>query len=141
VNTGVLIVEFANKQRKLGLSVRDSVVKACSVRFRPIIMTFLACFIDLLPMAFGMGGRGSEANVPLARAVVGGLLCSTLLSRFVLPVLYMMLIKDGKVEEIDIEAELADAPELIRLPAVEEPPTPDGPVILPNGTAATGRPI
>ena len=140
VNTGVLIVEFANKQRKQGLSVRDAVVKACSVRFRPIIMTFLACFIDLLPMAFGMGGRGSEANVPLARAVVGGLLCSTLLSRFVLPVLYTMLIKDGKVEDIDIEAELAGAPELIR-PPVAEIPAPGGPVILPGGTAATGRPI
>jgi multidrug efflux pump subunit AcrB len=111
VNTGVLIVEFANKQRKLGLSPRDAVVKAATVRFRPIIMTFLACFIDLLPMAIGMGGRGSEANIPLARAVVGGLLCSTLLSRFVLPVLYTLMVRDKKVEEIDIEAELEDAPE------------------------------
>jgi hypothetical protein len=86
------------------------VVKAASIRFRPIIMTFLACFIDLLPMAIGMGGHGDEANIPLARAVVGGLLCSTLLSRFVLPVLYTMLVRDKKVEEVDIEAELADEP-------------------------------
>jgi hypothetical protein len=121
VNTGVLIVEFANKQRKLGLSPRDAVVKAATIRFRPIIMTFLACFIDLLPMAIGMGGRGSEANIPLARAVVGGLLCSTLLSRFVLPVLYTMMVSDKKVEEIDIEAELAD-----------EPPTPS---VHANGSA------
>jgi multidrug efflux pump subunit AcrB len=110
VNTGVLIVEFANKQRKLGLSPRDAVVKAATLRFRPIIMTFLACFIDLLPMAIGMGGRGSEANIPLARAVVGGLLCSTMLSRFVLPILYTMLVRDRKVKEIDIEAELVDEP-------------------------------
>ena len=110
VNTGVLIVEFANKQRKLGLSVKDAVVQAASVRFRPILMTFLACFIDLLPMAIGMGGHGSEANVPLARAVVGGLLCSTMLSRFVLPVLYTMLVREGKVDDADIEAELADQP-------------------------------
>jgi hypothetical protein len=73
-------------------------------------MTFLACFIDLLPMAIGLGGRGSEANIPLARAVVGGLLCSTALSRFVLPVLYTLLVREGKVEEIDIDAELADEP-------------------------------
>jgi len=112
VNTGVLIVEFANKQRKLGLSVRDAVVKAASVRFRPIIMTFLACFIDLLPMTgliFPVG-RGGEANIPLARAVVGGLLCSTMLSRFVLPVLYVMLTKEGPVEDLVLDAELADEP-------------------------------
>jgi multidrug efflux pump subunit AcrB len=113
VNTGVLIVEFANKQRKLGLSPRDAVVKAATIRFRPIIMTFLACFIDLLPMAIGMGGRGSEANIPLARAVVGGLLCSTMLSRFVLPVLYTLMVHDKKAVEVDIEAELADEPALV----------------------------
>jgi multidrug efflux pump subunit AcrB len=121
VNTGVLIVEFANKQRKLGLSPRDAVVKAASIRFRPIIMTFLACFIDLLPMAIGMGGRGSEANIPLARAVVGGLLCSTMLSRFVLPVLYTLFVRDSHVEEIDIEAELADEPVNRLAPAVHSP--------------------
>ncbi|HEV3439841.1 MAG TPA: efflux RND transporter permease subunit, partial [Gemmata sp.] len=110
VNTGVLIVEFANKQRKLGLSPRDAVVKSATIRFRPVVMTFLACFIDLLPMAIGMGGRGSEANIPLARAVVGGLLFSTVASGFVLPILYTMLVRDGKVEDVDIEAELADEP-------------------------------
>jgi multidrug efflux pump subunit AcrB len=113
VNTGVLIVEFANKQRKLGLSVKDAVVKAASVRFRPIIMTFLACFIDLLPMAIGTGGRGSEANIPLARAVVGGLLCSTMLSRFVLPVLYTLLTREGSGHDSEVEAELADIPEIL----------------------------
>ena len=61
-------------------------------------------------MAIGMGGRGSEANMPLARAVVGGLLCSTMLSRFVLPVLYTLMVRDRKLEDDDIEAELADAP-------------------------------
>ena len=66
-------------------------------------------------MAIGMGGRGSEANVPLARAVVGGLLCSTMLSRFVLPVLYTLLVREGNVDDADIEAELAD-----------QPPTPAG---------------
>jgi Cu/Ag efflux pump CusA len=59
-------------------------------------------------MAIGMGGCGSEANIPLARAVVGGLLVSTVASGFVLPILYTLLIRKRKVEEIDIEAELAD---------------------------------
>jgi multidrug efflux pump subunit AcrB len=141
VNTGVLIVEFANKQRKLGLSPRDAVVKAASLRFRPIIMTFLACFIDLLPMAIGMGGRGSEANIPLARAVVGGLLCSTLLSRFVLPVLYTLLVRDHKVDEIDIEAELADRPDPVPGPTHTTPAEPDPYPDLVDGPYAADDPV
>ncbi|HTU22133.1 MAG TPA: efflux RND transporter permease subunit [Gemmataceae bacterium] len=109
VNTGVLMADFANTQRKLGMSAKDAIIKAATIRFRPILMTFLACFIDLIPMAIGLE-RGSEANVPLARAVIGGLLCSTALSRFVLPVLYSLLIQDGDDSAADIEAELADEP-------------------------------
>jgi multidrug efflux pump subunit AcrB len=109
VTTGVLMIEFANKQRQQGLSVRAAIVSAATIRFRPILMTFFAAFFDLLPMAIGMG-HGSEANVPLARAVVGGLLASTLLGRFVLPVLYTLLIKEGSGISADIEAELADEP-------------------------------
>jgi multidrug efflux pump subunit AcrB len=116
VNSGVLIVEFANKQRKLGLSPRDAIVKAATLRFRPIVMTFLACFIDLLPMALGVGGRGSEANIPLARAVVGGLWFSTAASGFVLPILYTLLVREGKGDGIDVEAELADQPDPVPHP-------------------------
>jgi multidrug efflux pump subunit AcrB len=87
------------------LTAKDAIVRAATIRFRPILMTFFACFIDLIPMAIGLE-RGSEANVPLARAVIGGLLCSTLLSRFVLPVLYTMWVRDGAPPEIDFEKEL-----------------------------------
>ena len=74
-------------------------------------MTFLATFLDLMPMAIGFG-RGSEANVPLARAVVGGLLTSTCLTLFVVPILYTLLMKEGDVNkaEAELEAELADLP-------------------------------
>jgi len=109
VNNGVLLVEFANKQRKAGHSVRESIVSAAGLRFRPILMTFLATFLDLIPMAIGLE-RGSEANVPLARAVVGGLLTSTCLTFFVVPIMYTLLIKDGPDTEVNIEAELADEP-------------------------------
>jgi multidrug efflux pump subunit AcrB len=110
VNTGVLMVVFADEQRQLhGMSAKDAIVRAATIRFRPIIMTFLACFIDLIPMGLGIE-RGSEANVPLARAVIGGLLCSTALSRFLLPVLYSMWVRDGADPQIDIDAELADEP-------------------------------
>ncbi len=107
VNTGVLMVSFADEQRRLhNLTAKDAIVRAATIRFRPILMTFFACFIDLIPMAIGLE-RGSEANVPLARAVIGGLLCSTLLSRFVLPVLYTMWVREGAPPEIDFEKELA----------------------------------
>ena len=57
-------------------------------------MTFLATFLDLIPMAIGLfGTRGSEANVPLARAVVGGLLTSTCLTLFVVPIMYTLLMQ------------------------------------------------
>jgi multidrug efflux pump subunit AcrB len=112
VNNGVLLVDFANKQRKHGSGVYEAITTAAAIRFRPILMTFLATFLDLLPMAIGFG-KGSEATVPLARAVVGGLLTSTFLTLVVVPILYTLLMKDGSVDDTDIEAELADRPETI----------------------------
>jgi multidrug efflux pump subunit AcrB len=106
VANGVLLVDFANKQRKTGASVHDAITMAAAVRFRPILMTFLATFLDLLPMAIGLG-RGGEANTPLARAVVGGLLTSTFLTLIVVPILYTLLIRDKPVADLDIDAELA----------------------------------
>jgi HAE1 family hydrophobic/amphiphilic exporter-1 len=69
-------------------------------------MTFLATFLDLLPLAIGFG-KGSEAVTPLARAVVGGLLTSTVLTLFVVPILYTLLIRESSGPEPDLEAELA----------------------------------
>jgi multidrug efflux pump subunit AcrB len=105
VNNGVLLVDFANKQRKLGASAPEAITTAARIRFRPIMMTFLATFLDLLPMAIGLG-KGSEANLPLARAVVGGLLTSTCLTLFVVPILYTLLIGEPTGRERDVEAEL-----------------------------------
>jgi len=130
VSNGVLLVDFANKQRKLGANVRDAITTAAAIRFRPIMMTFLATFLDLIPMAIGLG-KGSEANVPLARAVVGGLLTSTALTLFVVPTLYTLFIRDTDEPEPDIEAELAEEPARhpVRLPA---------PVSVAAGTAGHG---
>jgi multidrug efflux pump subunit AcrB len=108
VANGVLLVDFANKQRRLGASVRGAITTAASIRFRPIIMTFLATFLDLLPMAIGLG-RGSEANVPLARAVVGGLLTSTFLTLIVVPIIYTLLVRDSSRPETDVDAELSES--------------------------------
>ena len=106
VANGVLLVDFANKQRRTGATVERSITTAAGIRFRPIMMTFLATFLDLVPMAIGLG-RGSEANVPLARAVVGGLLTSTFLTLIVVPIMYTLLIKDSGRPETDVDAELA----------------------------------
>jgi multidrug efflux pump subunit AcrB len=107
VSNGVLLVDFANKQRKLGATVHGAITTAAAIRFRPILMTFLATFLDLIPMAIGMG-KGSEANVPLARAVVGGLLTSTCLTLVVVPILYTLVNKECTEPEVDIDKELAD---------------------------------
>jgi multidrug efflux pump subunit AcrB len=122
VSNGVLLVDFANKQRRLGASVPEAIQTAARIRFRPIMMTFLATFLDLIPMAIGMG-KGSEANTPLARAVVGGLLTSTALTLFVVPILFTLLIRESSQKEVDIDAELADEPMTI---PKEQPAGSDG---------------
>lgn len=93
VAQGVLLIDFANQLRKQGRTVHEAVVESATTRFRPILMTFLATFLDLLPMALGLG-RGSEALTPLARAVVGGLITATALTLFVVPILFTLLIRD-----------------------------------------------
>lgn len=114
VSNGVLLVDFANKQRQLGASLHKAITTAAAIRLRPILMTFLATFLDLIPMAIGMG-KGSEANVPLARAVVGGLLTATLLTLIVVPILYTLLNRETTGTEPDIDAELAE-PAQARIP-------------------------
>jgi multidrug efflux pump subunit AcrB len=98
VSQGVLLIDFANQLRKQGKSVRDAITSAAVVRFRPILMTFLATFLDLLPMALGLG-RGSESLTPLARAVVGGLVTSTALTLLIVPILFTLLVKDSQPHE------------------------------------------
>lgn len=95
VSNGVLLLDFANKLRHDGMHIADAIVRAATIRFKPIMMTFLATFLDLLPLAIG-AGKGSEAITPLARAVVGGLLSSTFLTLFVVPILYTLLIRDRR---------------------------------------------
>jgi HAE1 family hydrophobic/amphiphilic exporter-1 len=90
------------------MNLREAIRLAAATRFRPIVMTFLATVLALTPMAIGLG-KGNEANVPLARAVVGGMLTSTCLTLFMVPILYTLLMRKPS-QENDIEAELADAP-------------------------------
>jgi multidrug efflux pump subunit AcrB len=95
VSNSVLLVDFANRLRAEGTPVHEAVVRACGIRLRPILMTALAAIVGLLPMAVQLG-TGAEANVPLARAVIGGLAASTILTLFVVPALYLVLKEDGE---------------------------------------------
>lgn len=87
LSNGILLVEFANVHVLKGLAPMDAVVLAGRARLRPILMTTLTTLLGLLPMAIGIG-EGSESNVPLARAVVGGLAASTIFTLLLVPVLY-----------------------------------------------------
>lgn len=99
VSNSILIVEFANRRRQEGLPLEAAVVDGCATRLRPILMTSLAAILGLLPMAIGFG-HGAEANVPLARAVIGGLFVSTFLSLFVVPCVYVSMHRRQKFNPV-----------------------------------------
>jgi multidrug efflux pump subunit AcrB len=89
VSNSVLLVDFANRRLREGMPLEEAVVEAGRLRIRPILMTSLATVLGLLPMALGIG-EGSETNMPLARAVIGGLLVSTFMTLLFVPVLHAM---------------------------------------------------
>ncbi len=86
VEYSILLIDFANRGRKRGQPVREAVLEAARVRLRPILMTSLTTVLALLPMAVGVGG--GDANVPLARTIIGGVVGAMLLSLLIVPVLY-----------------------------------------------------
>jgi multidrug efflux pump subunit AcrB len=90
VSNSILIVEFTNRLRAEGRSLRDAVVQACRVRLRPVLMTSLATLIGLIPMAMKLG-TGTEAYAPLARAIIGGLAVSVVLTVFIVPAAYYIV--------------------------------------------------
>jgi multidrug efflux pump subunit AcrB len=104
VSNSILIVEFAGALHSQGLSLLESVVQSCKIRLRPILMTSLATLLGMIPMALGMEA-GSEQYAPLARAVIGGLAVSVVVTVFLVPAVY--LIVHGKHEKHAATAEEA----------------------------------
>jgi multidrug efflux pump subunit AcrB len=94
VSNSIPIVEFTRHLREEGMDVREAVALACRVLFRPMLMTSLATIIGLLPMALKLGA-GSEAYARLARATLGALSVSVLLTVFLVPAAYV-LVYDGR---------------------------------------------
>ncbi|HEU5191301.1 MAG TPA: efflux RND transporter permease subunit [Methylomirabilota bacterium] len=90
VSNGVLLVEYINELRRHGQELIPAVINGGRTRLRPILMTSLTTLAGLMPMALGID-VGSEANAPLARAVIGGLAVSTVLTLILIPTLYVMV--------------------------------------------------
>jgi multidrug efflux pump subunit AcrB len=89
VSNGVLLVEYINELRRHGVPLLEAVPRAGRIRLRPILMTVLTTVVGLLPMALAFG-VGTEANQPLAIAVIGGLLVSTFFTLVLIPTLYVI---------------------------------------------------
>jgi multidrug efflux pump subunit AcrB len=89
-SNSILIVDFAHNLEKQGLSPADAVITACRVRLRPILMTSLATIIGMIPMAMKLG-TGAEQYAPMAKAIIGGLTSSVLLTIFIVPAAYLLV--------------------------------------------------
>jgi HAE1 family hydrophobic/amphiphilic exporter-1 len=101
VNNAILLVDQAGRLSAEGMKTRDAMIEAGRRRLRPILMTTLTTILGLLPLALGIG-EGSEAQAPLARAVVGGLTGSTLITLVLIPVVYSLFHPDTPEEKYEV---------------------------------------
>jgi multidrug efflux pump subunit AcrB len=100
----VLMTDYAQELRRHeGLSPTDAIRKAASIRVRPVTMTALAAFFAMIPTAMALE-HGSEANAPLARAILGGLLAGEPATLFVLPALFSLLVRDKGTADPHLDA-------------------------------------
>jgi multidrug efflux pump subunit AcrB len=90
VSNSILIVEFAGILHQRGMGLKAAVVESCKVRLRPILMTSLATLLGMIPMALGLEA-GSEQYAPLARAIIGGLALSVVVTMFLVPAVYLVI--------------------------------------------------
>jgi multidrug efflux pump subunit AcrB len=91
----ILLVDFANQARKAGATVADALLQAGLIRMRPIVMTTAAMVFGMLPLALALND-GGELQAPMGRAIIGGVITSTLLTLVVVPVLYSYLVRDKR---------------------------------------------
>ncbi len=120
----ILLVDFANQARKGGATVPEALLQAGLIRMRPIIMTTAAMVFGMLPLALALND-GGEIQAPMGRAIIGGLVTSTLLTLVVVPVLYSYLVRERKA-----------SPTASRQPAPRTMPFGLGGGVLPSGTPA-----
>ena len=114
VKNGILLIDYTNQLRERGRTRDEAVLEASPTRLRPILMTSLAAGFGMIPLALGLG-EGSETQAPLATAVVGGLTTSTVLTLFVVPVVYTLF------DDLARHLRGGDDKDLARPPAIIEP--------------------
>ena len=90
VNNAIVLIDYMNLLRRRGVSLRDAIIHGGKTRLKPILMTSLTTILGLLPMALGLG-TGAELRAPMARAVVGGLTTSTLITLILIPTIYWLV--------------------------------------------------
>jgi multidrug efflux pump subunit AcrB len=90
VSNSILIVEFSNVLHEQGMPLLEATIQACKTRLRPILMTSLATLLGMIPMALGLEA-GSEQYAPLARAIIGGLTVSVVVTMFLVPAVYLII--------------------------------------------------
>lgn len=95
VNNAIVLVDYINRQKAQGIKSHEAIIESVKVRTRPILMTAITTILGLIPLAFGIG-EGTEIQQPLAITVIGGLISSTFLTLFVIPVLYSLFDKDTR---------------------------------------------
>jgi multidrug efflux pump len=106
---GILIVEFANQNRKRGMEKTDAVIYSAQQRLRPILMTSLAMALGAMPIALSLGAAATS-RIPLGIVIVGGIIFSLILTLFVIPAMYSYLSSKHKVNELEkMDAENAKA--------------------------------
>jgi multidrug efflux pump subunit AcrB len=103
VSNSILIVEFSGILHERGMTLQQAVVEACKVRLRPILMTSLATVLGMIPMALGIEA-GSEQYAPLARAVIGGLGVSVVVTVFLVPAVYLVIHGRKRAETAEVAA-------------------------------------
>lgn len=97
---GMLLIDRYNELQKEGLSVMESIRKGSSDRLNPIVMTALTSALALIPLAVGGDLPGNEIQSPMAKVILGGLLSSTILNGFIIPIVYLYISKNDKPEEV-----------------------------------------
>ncbi len=110
VNNGIVLVDYINQKYRGGMSLYEAVEEGSAIRLRPILMTALTTILGMMPLAFQLGS-GSESWAPLARAVIGGLTTSTILTLVVVPIMYIVL--NTLAEKVKLKVLTKQDPETI----------------------------
>uniref|UniRef100_UPI00201C95BC efflux RND transporter permease subunit n=1 Tax=Lysinibacillus fusiformis TaxID=28031 RepID=UPI00201C95BC len=95
VNNGIVLVDYMNQLKAKGKSAYEAILLASQDRLRPILMTALTTILGLFPLALGFG-EGTEKNQPMGIAFIGGLVTSTLLTLYIVPIIYSLVDKETR---------------------------------------------